>query len=226
VRAIGYGIENKDRSRPPAYVFAHYDTDNYSSSVRYDDKYLAMTQQQFSAMLKTVEIAFNSEGVIKTGCEIGCSSGDLSHYLAQKYPQTAFRGIDFSVKHTPDVVLKNLTYSGGYILDNTDWLDCDLLFAVSTFTLMLPKEFDALLATCAEKGVRFIAISEPWWWHFPAKNDSETPYSVNMKFIAWGHDYLGYLRKHGYSIKHFELEPSPSDPNVERYSVLAALEQA
>ena len=86
---------------------------------------------------------------------------------------------------------------------------------------MLPKEFDALIRTARENGVRIIALSEPWWWRYPMPGNKLSPSSVNMKFITWGHDYVGYLSKHGYKTVELQREKTTSDPTNERLSILA-----
>ena len=85
IRAVGYGIENRDRCRPPPYVFTHYDDDAYSATTRYSDLDIE-SKPQFRTLLEMFDLAAKRNPTIKSACEIGASSGDLSCYLARKYP--------------------------------------------------------------------------------------------------------------------------------------------
>ena len=146
--------------------------------------------------------------------DIGCASGDFIAYLKEKYGFDV-EGIDFSVNIAKQKY-RDIPFREGYFRD-MDW-QCDIAVFISTATCFTPKELEATIKLCGERGVGTIVFSEPFWWAQPLSTKSKKPHSTHAKYICWNHDYCGYLNTNGYETVH--LERVKEKDNVDRILVV------
>ena len=129
----------------------------------------------------------------------------------------SFVGVDLSVANaqaTHDGKFPNLRFVKGYTLDllQSDELRGDLVFGSSTFVVMAPREFAAVLA--AMKGTRRLIISDPVT--FGNRHDEhDRPMSRHMDLYMWWHNYRGYLKSAGWKVETIETVTYsyPHNPN-------------
>ena len=143
----------------------------------------------------------------KTVLEIGVGNGDIIAYLAGKYTNIEFVGVDLSVvnalkKHQAP----NLRFVQGYALDllRQGSLNADIVFGSSTFCVFTPLELEAYLSALSD--IKAIAISEPVTFGNKHTDNDEVA-SRHMDLYMWWHNYLGYLKKHSFTVDVYKTVP-------------------
>jgi|GEM_PF-3441992 len=198
--------ENKDRERCPGGINSYSDDSigGYADHVDRVHGTVPLGKQQRGQILPMLEKVISEEGGNKTIVEIGTANGDVLAYLAEKLPANKYIGVDFSVKIAQDKHkhIKNLKFIKGYALEllENNLLKGDIIFSSSTFVVFLPKELKAYLLLFKQKGFSQIVLNEPLWGGYQ-QQDNSVIVSKYLENYCWYHNYCGYLREAGYSIK-------------------------
>ena len=134
--------------------------------------------------------------------EIGTGNGDVLVYLASKFPDIEFTGIDLSVANARERYGNGANYKfvKGYALDElqSKKVGGELVFGTSIFMALAPKELVATLN--AMHDARRIIISDPVT--FGNKHSNElAPKSRHMDLYMWWHNYYGYLISMGFTVE-------------------------
>ncbi len=157
-------------------------------------------EQQRSQILPTLHNLLKKLGDGKIVCEIGCGNGDVVAFLAERYPQLQFVGVDFSIKNAENKhKLSNLTFSKGYAFEllESKTLQPDVIFTSSTSCIFNPKELDSYIRIFKENDVSDIVINEPMWGDFEFSENSDVK-SYHLEGAIWKHNYESYFVEHGY----------------------------
>ena len=173
------------------------------------DGHLPLLQQMRSVAVPWVVEAIERNGAKeKTIVEIGTGNGDLIAYLADRYPQHHFVGVDLSVKTAQHLYSgkPNLEFKDGYALEMLEngSLEGGIVFASSTFVVFPPKELDSYLQALRRSGYSDIILVDPLTRRFTV-NSSGPAFSKHMARGMWGHNYTGYFEKYGFKVSHFEV---------------------
>ena len=173
------------------------------------DGQLPLLQQMRSIAVARVVAAIEQSGAKrKTIVEIGAGNGDVIAYLADKYPQHHFVGVDLSVKTAEQLYpgKPNLEFKGGYALEMLEngSLKGDIVFGSSTFVVFPPKELDSYFQGLRRSGYTDIILVDPLTRRFTV-NSSGPAFSKHMARGMWGHNYTGYFEKYGFKVSHFEV---------------------
>ena len=166
-----------------------------------------LLEQQRSLIIPLVENQIQKINPIKKILEIGTGNGDVLAYLAKKYSNLEFFGVDLSVsnaikKHN----LPNLYFVEGYALDllMKGKISGDIVFGSSTFCIFTPKEFVACLN--AIKATKGLVISEPLTFGYKHTKDTRA-ISRHMDLYMWWHNYYGYLHDQSFEIDTYQTVP-------------------
>ena len=173
------------------------------------DGQLPLLQQMRSIAVARVVAAIEQSGAKrKTIVEIGAGNGDVIAYLADKYPQHHFVGVDLSVKTAEQLYpgKPNLEFKGGYALEMLEngSLKGDIVFGSSTFVVFPPKELDSYFQGLRRSGYTDIILVDPLTRRFTV-NGAGPAFSKHMALGMWGHNYTGYFEKYGFKVSHFEV---------------------
>jgi len=204
-----YGIfsDNKDLSRLSDIAKKYYSDDDlhgfgeYEYTLRGDNK--TLLEQMRGQIIPLVEYQINTFNYKKV-IEIGTSNGDVLSYLAEKYPEVEFIGIDLSVKNAvAKHDQKNLKFIKGYALDlfEKDNLVADLVFGVSTWCIFTPLELEAYFRSM--KKINSVVIAEPVTFG-TSHGYSKKCESLHMDLYMWWHNYYGYLLKNKFNIDEYK----------------------
>lgn len=92
-------------------------------------------------------------------CDLGCSTGNLLLFLAQKYPQATFFGVDNSASMLEIANSKAKAYGAKIYLINADILDFDFKMRVANIHNLSPQDkfataFDAIIANYTMQFIR------------------------------------------------------------------------
>jgi len=206
-RIRNYRIKKKEWNNPrlSEEVIKNYSDDSLSG---YGDKEytkggMDIQHQQRGLILPLLEQHIKKQ---ETVIEIGTGNGDVVAYLADKYPDTKFIGIDFSVKNAMEKhQKKNLSFISGYALDLlAKRVRGDLIFASSTFCNFTPRELENYLVAIRRAGVHSVILNEPTWGGHIQKNNGSSS-SIHLDGAVWHHNYCGYLWKADFSIADFSF---------------------
>ncbi|MDP3511303.1 MAG: class I SAM-dependent methyltransferase [Sulfuritalea sp.] len=176
---------------------------------RVGDGHLPLLQQMRSIVVPRVEATIEQNGTkMKTIVEIGVGNGDVIAYLADKYPQHHFVGVDLSVKTAEQLYpgKPNLEFKGGYALEMLEngSLKGDIVFGSSTFVVFPPKELVSYFQGLRRSGYTDIILVDPLTRRFTV-NGAGPAFSKHMALGMWGHNYTGYFEKYGFKVSHFEV---------------------
>lgn len=221
---FAYFKENFGRKRLSPVVAELYSTDTLQG---YGDENFSkggdeLSAQQRGQIIPLIEkVADTYKDSSRIFVEIGIGNGDVIAYLAKKYSNHHFIGVDFSVataqkKHGN---IKNLEFKKGYILEllESNALQGDVLFASSTLTLFVPCELENLFYLLRDNGFKSVVSSEPTWGPYSQSN-SDLVESYYMDEKCWYHNYCGYLMKASFRCTDFSYfpykHPSSSRPDI------------
>lgn len=202
---------NADRQRLSTGVIQEYSDESLLGygDIDYDKGGETLDQQQRGLMLPLLEESLTEkQGKMEKVIEIGCGNGDVLAYLAKRFPDFFFTGVDFFVSNAraKHGKIDNLTFVKGYALEllESEQLKGDILFASSTFCNFTPKELAKYLNLIKKKGITEIILSDPVWHGYVQENNS-TVISKHIERSVWYHNYCGYLRSSGYKISDFSF---------------------
>ncbi len=208
-------------------VVAQYSTDDLMGygDINFDKGGETLQDQQRSQHFFLME-AYCEANDKKRICEIGTGNGDVQAYLAQKYKNHEFIGLDFSVtnantKHK----LKNLEFIKCYAQTYFQTLHpeqkIDLVTLASTTCLFTPLELEKYVELFAAKNVTDIIINEPSWAGLHAGGGYSFK-SLHLDGSIWFHDYVKYFHAQGYETKALEIR-SYTHPSSQRPDILLNL---
>lgn len=217
---------NKDKEELSDRVIAQYMNDEIGGygSVDFTKSSDSFLEQQRAIVIPYVNKYMMGRDII----EIGTGNGDVIAYLAKNNPKKSFIGIDFSIKNAEQKHhLPNLKFIKGYALNMLkDGLRSDLLFVTSTFTPTAPKILHKYFELFKKNKIEFLVISEPCWGGYQQKNNSDV-ISKHFERNDFFHNYAGYLRKYGYTIREFNFfkytPPKCNRPDVFQTIVVGQL---
>ena len=163
-----------------------------------------LLEQQRGLIIPLVENAIQDNLGGEVVLEIGTGNGDVIAYLADKYPEVSFIGVDLSIVNAIAKHQKpNLTFVEGYALEllREGKISGDIIFGTSTFCVFAPLEFKEYLSALHD--ARRIIISDPVTFGNKHEKDPKAK-SRHMDLYMWWHNYFGYLTEAGMDIDHFE----------------------
>ena len=221
-------LKHKDKDQLSKRVVDQYSDDSLKGygDLIYDKGGKTYEEQQRGLILPTLYKAIEEVGSAKTICEIGTANGDIISYVAEKYPENNFLGVDFSVK-TAEFKhhnTKNLEFIKGYPLEliEENKLKFDLAFFSSTLLVFNPKELSRYLKAMKSVGCTDIVINEPFW-SFYEMDAQKGEYSKHLEQAVWFHNYTGYLEKAGYKVKNIEIIENYKHPKSKREDIKVVL---
>lgn len=201
--------ENINRERISSIALKQYSDDSllgYGDIELNKDIAKEIENQQRGLILPLLERTITEEKKSRIIVEIGTGNGDVLAYLAVKYPQHTYIGIDFSIKNAQAKhSLQNLKFIKGYALDmlQNKSIQGDIVFTSSTAVVFTPKELKAYLIGYKKCGFSQIILNEPTWAGNVQLNNDKVM-SKYMEYGSWYHNWCGYLREAGYDIKNFD----------------------
>ena len=198
-KELDFMFSNQDRERISDDVF-EYSKNKYGK--HYRGAHGGVENEQRGLILPYLFPELNNKSP-KNVLEIGCCNGEVSVFLAKKYPQHNFTAMDLKIHLTraQKHVSKNLKFREGYILDQKQ--NYDILFASSTFMFMFRQELRSFLEKSRGK-YKKILISEPFWGNYKI---SENFYSAHLEKCCWNHNYHKYAKDLGYQIVSYKEHP-------------------
>ncbi|MEE9250885.1 MAG: class I SAM-dependent methyltransferase [Alphaproteobacteria bacterium] len=145
-------IAVEERSSASLAIYADHSLAGYADEqMKHGDSHNPLLDQMRSIIVPHVEEAIREAGNTPTTIvEIGTGNGDVIAYLAEKYSQHNYIGVDLSVKvATEKYQLPNLSFVDGYALDllRRGAVVGDIVFATSTFVVFPPKELENYVDT-------------------------------------------------------------------------------
>lgn len=169
-------------------------------ALRSDGK--TLLNQQRGLIIPLIEKAIDSDRPTSI-LEIGTGNGDVLAFLANKYPNVRFIGVDLSIKNAREKHnFPNLEFVSGYALDllARGQIKADIVFGTSTFVVFAPLELRGYFA--AMKSASRVIISDPIT--FGNKHEAgRGAISRHMDLYMWWHNYYGYLVEFGFDIEDF-----------------------
>lgn len=208
MKDYSYMNENKGNPHISTEVIKEYSDDSLRGYAdwEYNKGGKTIQEQQRGLILPMLENAIIKHADRLTVVEIGTGNGDVIAYLANKYPQHTFIGVDFSIRTAKEKYsdINNLAFIKGYAMDllEKENLGGDVIFASSTFCLFTPLELQNYLLFLKKNGFKKIFLNEPSWAGYEQKN-TIVKTSKHLEGAVWFHNYSGYLRGAGYPISDF-----------------------
>ena len=202
-------ITLEERSTASLAIYADHSLAGYADGkMKHGDSHNPLLDQMRSIIVPYVEEAIQEAGKTPTTVvEIGTGNGDVIAYLAEKYSNHKFIGVDLSVKvATEKHRLPNASFVDGYALDlfHRGAVVGDIVFSTSTFTVFPPKELENYIDMLKCAGVKTVLLADPLTRRFTVRLQ-EAAFSRHMAKGMWGHHYAGYFRERGFRIRHFEI---------------------
>lgn len=219
-RNLDFYKNNIDSCRLSTKVIEEYSDDSLAGYGDVDfkcggDTIEGQQRGQILALLTTYLSSLNNNETI---CEIGCGNGDVIAFLAKKFPNLNFIGIDFSIKNSEAKHnLPNLHFKKGYALDMLEngAIKTNVVYASSTICVFNPKELSYYIKLFKDNNITNILFNEPTWG---AHNFNDQEYSVHLEGAVWHHDYEKYFKLMGYQRVFMEkrnyLHPKSSRPDI------------
>jgi hypothetical protein len=198
-------MENRGRKRLSTLTIQQYSDESLFGygDVDFGKGGDTLQEQQRGLILPLLERAIRENVSAKTIVEIGTGNGDVLKYLADKYPDRHFIGVDFSVANARRQYgrIPAIEFVKGYALDllSEGSLKGDIVFGSSTFVFFTPLELAQYISLFKSTGFKEVILNEPTWGNYVQENNSQVV-SRHLEGNMWYHNFCGYLVANGYQV--------------------------
>ena len=213
-----YVLNNKDRDRVTDFAANQYSDDSLCGYGNPD--LVGQSQDRYTNIYAALEIALSADEVRKI-VEVGSAIGNNLVYMAKKYSDKEFLGIDFSIKNAVELQpeLPNLSFEKGYAVDLMEDgnIKGDVFFSISTATYMTPKELERYIKNAKSCGALYVIFFEPIIFGYQV-SVNKCAESFHEFGAIWYHNFSGYLLERGYDVVYEESYDNTLDcPHPRHY---------